>query len=376
MLYWGLMLVRLPRRDGNAQMKLLHVFLSALCSVALSEEAKPDTTAPVLVKPDEIKATLIPEKTTIMLGEPTRLSFLVTNKSNLDLDVIVGGDYENALGRPDSFKVTVVDENQKPVPQPVAEPDFGGMFGPQKLPANGSYAFSLFLPHWATFEKTGSYTIMAERKLELGPYVKGNWDPQQKRTAHLAQAEAKIEVVALDSVKMGQLIEEYGRAFLTNDGGKAGDALSYIHDERTLPFLLKALETNSYSQRFAAIQVLAKYNSDRALDGLKKSMGTTGADFAGRVTRPELGDSLADNIRHGAACALSQSPHPGAIPFLLTQRHDSYYGVRLDVVHALGKMKAEAAVPMLTEMTGDQNEMVSGEARRYLKLFGVESPKK
>src|SRR4051794_7010594 len=68
----------------------------------------------------QIEVKLVPDKATIMLGEPIYLSFIVENNSNLDLQVLVGGDYRNALGRPESFKVTVMGKDGRPVSQPDA----------------------------------------------------------------------------------------------------------------------------------------------------------------------------------------------------------------------------------------------------------------
>ena len=43
-----------------------------------------------------------------MLGEPGYVLFKVTNQSDRNLRIMVGGDYRNRLGRPDSFKIEVV----------------------------------------------------------------------------------------------------------------------------------------------------------------------------------------------------------------------------------------------------------------------------
>lgn len=352
------------------QSKLLGTIIATLaaCALAFSGESKPENGAEkaALVKADEIEVTLVSEKKTIMLGEPVWLSFVVANKTDQEMYVVYGGDYRNALGRPDSFKVSVVDQNQKLVPQPSAGMGMGGRIGPRKIPAKGSYPFGLFLPHWATFETTGTYTITVQRDLEVGLGDAKDWGLHGGNSIPV-RAETKIEIVAPDAEKMGALIEELGRELMTNDLDKAAKALLAIKDERTIPIFLKALETNNYSRRFNAISGLGKYNDDRALDGLKRSMKTTGADLAGTATRRDLEESSAAGLRHTTAAALSTSPHPGALPFLLTQRQDTSDGVRLTVVHALGKMKTAEATALLTEMTGDKSDMVSGEAKRYLR---------
>lgn len=66
----------------------------------------------------EIQTRLVPDRTVIMLGEPIHVSFIVENHSDQDLQMLVGGDYRNGLGRPESFTVTVQGKGNRHVPQP------------------------------------------------------------------------------------------------------------------------------------------------------------------------------------------------------------------------------------------------------------------
>jgi hypothetical protein len=123
-----------------------------------------------------LEVSLVIDKPKIMLGEPVYLSFIVQNESDQDLQVLVGGDYQNSLGRPETFNVTVTKDDGKRVPQPDAGISFGGLSGSQKLPAKGNYVFRLFLPHWAAFEEFGNYRIVAKRTLKLRKYSSNRWD--------------------------------------------------------------------------------------------------------------------------------------------------------------------------------------------------------
>jgi hypothetical protein len=319
----------------------------------------------------QIEVKLMPDKPTIMLGEPVYLSFVVQNNSDQDLQVIIGGDYRNALGRPESFAVTVIGEDGKPVSQPDAGPGMGGLLGPQKIPARGSYTFKLFLLHWATFEKTGSYSIVARRTMRLSRYIPGRWNAKEQTTDMQAQASATVEIVSQDREKMGEVIQDLGTTMLGGNYDKAESAaysLSYIQDERVIPYFIKALATNNYSLKFSALGALAKFNDEAAFQALKRGLETKGEDI-GDTTTKEVANQLADNIRLTAAAALSRSPHPGAIPFLLSKRDDPLEGVRITILHVLGKMRPEEAIPVLQEMTQDKDKRVSDEAIRYLNLF-------
>ena len=326
----------------------------------------------------KIEVSLKMSQPTIMLGEPTYFYYVVKNHSDQDLQVVVGGDYRNGLGRPDSFRISVKSESGENVDQLKTGFGMGGFVGPKKIPAKGEYTFDLFLPHWATFEKPGEYSIEAKRILHVTKFGDEDWHDytnlnfgkpasqaiesiKVKPKEVLVRANSSIKVEPLDQEKMGALISKLGRRMLEEKGEKvhsARRALLAIHDERVIPHFLKALETNNYSQKFGALRALEKFNTDEAFEGLKKGMDT----WPGDVDSP-------GNIRHGAASALARSPHPGAIDFLLTRQNDPYSAVRNTIVQASKKMKREDAFSMLKKMQEDKDERVRGEAHRYFKML-------
>jgi len=318
-----------------------------------------------------IKTTLVPDKSTIMLGEPTKLSFVVENASDQDLQVVVGANFRDAHGRSDRFYVTVTGENGLKVVQPNQGPDLGGMMGVQKLPAKGRYVFRLFIPSWARFEKIGNYSIVVQKTLRVSKFNAAQWNILDKMIDIPSQASTRLTVIAQDKEKLGEIIADLGNRTLTETvtgHDSPIQSLDAIDDERTIPYFVKALSTNSYELRFAAITALAKFNNEAAFQSLKKAM-TTNGDEVGNTASKEVADQVADNLRVAAAYALSKSPYPGAIPYLITRRSDPAYGVRVTVLHVLGKMSPNEAIPILQEMSHDKNKIVSDEAKRYLQLM-------
>jgi len=144
--------------------------------------------------------------------------------------------------------------------------------------------------------------------------------------------------------------------------------LAAIEDERVIPFFNEALDSDSYGLKFAALTALAKFRSDDALRGIKKEMTIQASDMMANGTTEEVAGQLAANLRHAAAVALSNSPHPQAQSLLLSMWKDRYYGVRIDVLHALGKMDTPESLQMLRKMADDANEIVRNEALRYIDL--------
>ena len=305
----------------------------------------------------EIRTRLVPDKTSIMLGEPVHVSFVVENHSHQDLQVLVGGDYRNALGRPESFTVTVQGEGNRHVPQPDAGTGMGGVSGPVPIPAGGNYTFRLFLPHWASLQEVGNYTMVAKRILNLGNHTSDLYDIRTKTTDVQTEASTKLRVVPLDEAKMGNIIDGLGSAMFSkysNESEEATDALDYIQDDRVIPYFVRASETDRYGLKFNALHALSKFDSESAFMALRNGLETEGED---------------NNIYLSAAGALAMSPHPEAIPYLLSKRGHPSEGVRITILHALGEMQPEKTIPILQEMAHDESESVSAEAKRYLELL-------
>ena len=148
----------------------------------------------------------------------------------------------------------------------------------------------------------------------------------------------------------------------------AARALTYIEDERTIPYFVKAFATNNYTQKFTALNALDRFHSDMAFQCLQQGV-ITRAEEIGNTTTKAVAAQLAENIRTTAAQALARSPHPEAIPLLLSRRTDACEGVRITVLHVLGKMASETAIPILKEMLQDSSKLVRDEAKRYFDLL-------
>jgi HEAT repeat protein len=311
-----------------------------------------------------IEVSLLPEKSVIMLGEPIHLSFIVRNLSETDLRFSEGGDYRNRLGRPESYDVRAVRSDGKQVPKPEILFSMGGLVGSLKAPAGGAATRHLFLPHWAPFEETGTYTITCKKTIHFS----GSGALLSGRISVPVQTSVQIEVVGSNQEKMGEIIEKLGAEMLGEDKEMAllaSQSLDYINDERTVTYLVKAVDPGDYSLTLSSLRSLGKYNTDSAIEGIKRGMSVSHTEMR------EAGDrsaaiSLAESVRSAAADALAKSKHPEAIPLLISMRKDDYWAVRLTVVQALGELGTPEAMEILQEMSKDKNENVRGEAIGYL----------
>jgi hypothetical protein len=259
------------------------------------------------------------------------------------------------------------------VEQPKVGFSTGGLIGPKPLPAGETYVFRLFLPHWATFETAGIYTISCQRNLQLLRAGTGSDFAKQPTTDVMTEARARLEVEPRDPAALGRLIQDYGETMLRENGGKDGDeallALAWIDDPRVVSYFRRALSIRSYAIKFAALHVLGKFATDEAFAALQAGMKTKAADLDS--TSSEQAVRTAANLRTAAATALFRCKHPKAREFLLAQRKDEAEGVRITVLHALGTMPPAQAAPLLQEMMNDPSVRVREEAQRYSKSSDV-----
>lgn len=333
--------------------------------------------APVPKEKEEtmgLKASVTPEKKEFMLGEPTYFTFTVENPTDKGWGFDVGGDHRNRLGRPDSFEVTVRGADGKTVLQPDAGQSLGGILTGVKLPTDGTHTFTLFLPHWATFDKPGEYTLTVRRKLSLVPLDLAD-DERRKVKPEVAtlSASAKIVVMKPDAKKFGDLIDTLGVDLLNPERAeRATKMLLLIQDERVIPHFVKLSQLPRVEPRYAACEGLKKFKTGEAFAALKAMTATTGDDLKGSAVNRQLEESSARAVRHVAVSALTDCPHPDALPLVWKAVGDENDSVRLTVLHKAFEVKSAEARKIIEKLTEDADERVRNEAKRYAGLLAKE----
>ena len=307
--------------------------------------------AEVFTSPDGYKfgVELNLQKSSVMLGEPTFVDFEVKNLSDVELGVLWGGDYRNEFGRPESFNVKIIDSKGEVLPKPKLY-NFGGLSGFQKIEVGKTFNFRLYLPHWATLEKTGKYKIEIEKNLVVRKYERDKMKFEVSPQTNTIKLNGEFSVVAADYIKMGEVIDEIGKKVVERDD-TAERLVPFINDFRIIKYLAQAIEKNIWLMRH-----LAKFNDDRALNAI--------------VSRLKDEDQ---ETRRNVSVSLALSVHPKAASYLLQMRFDKFYAIRLDVIHYLGRTKTAESTKLLYEMLNDENKQNSGEAKRYLLERGEKS---
>lgn len=222
---------------------------------------------------------------------------------------------------------------------------------------------------WTIKKDAGDYFMHATLEVEKVQGPRDNSLRAWHGRLELPPVKIPMQAEPIDPSTIDAWIKDLGAKMLSKSGDseEAVRALSLIDDPRVIPWYVKALDTDRYDLKFRALDRLARFNTDEALAALKKGMATRGADIGTRGS-DKMGEQLASNIRHGAAQALARSPHVEAKRLLLTFWNDPDDSVRLDVLHALGRMDTPESLELIKKMTADKSDMVRGEAERYLEL--------
>ena len=325
-------------------------------SSALAQVDKENTEVPVRI-------TLRPDKETIMLGEPLFISFEVTNLSGERLCLGVGGDYRNKFGRPESFKVSVTGEDGTAVPQPEAE-GLGGFVGCASIESGETYTVRLFLSHWATITRTGSYHINVKRGMGFSNYE--SFDVRKQKYSMKADVNARFTVAPADENQMGAIINSLGSVMLDASNPSAAEsaaALAWIHDKRVISYFAEAVREFSDYEFFGltpeslissrAIAVLGTYDDDRAIQALEAVM-----------------NSPCEHTRLDVAESFGESPHKSAIKLLLKMQDDNFWWVRKRVAQGLKGVNTKESLAALHKLLRDENEDVRNAAKETLKSTG------
>ena len=330
----------------------------------LKTAKKPESVKRMLSK---LKVTAAPEQAEMMLGEPIDVTFTIANPTDQNWRVLVGGNDRNRLGRPNSFQVDVVGPDGKAVPQPDSGMDMGGITSSKPLPAKGEYTFRLFLPHWATFAKTGDYTIVIRRKLQVVPDDNNHAFGPNANELDLS-ATTKIKVVAADAGQFGVLIAKLGKLSVDRESPereRATQMLRAIRDPRTVPYYITLSKQPHHEPRMTACQGLADYGTDEAFEALNALTKTPGADLRGSATTVKLEESSAAGVRQSAVYAIGKNPHKDALATLWTFAGDADYAIRITVLHKAAEIETAEATAIIETMTEDANATVRDEAKRY-----------
>ena len=306
----------------------------------------------------EVGVELKPQRESFLLGEPVELVLVFDNRSGTAVELLLSG--EGGRGWPDGFDVSVTGPDGKPAPRPARREEGRGGRANIFLPVrHDGLASTLYLTvplkNWVRPEKPGVYKVSLRRGVVAGPYEgKHSLRPETTKPRAELRLETEFKVVEGGDARVGELVEELGAKMLACDPSFSGAAtrhLAALEDERAVKPLAEAVaKCKTQSVRYPALLGLGRFSTDAAFGALRAAASDADEDF-----------------RALAAQAIAGNKHPKAWALLLSMRNDSYFGVRLLVLHALEQRDTESARRVVWEMTNDKHPSVRDEALRFLQ---------
>ena len=337
------------------------------------------------------RATAKPEQPDLMVGEPGWVFFDVHNDTNVDKRAIVGGDDRNGLGRPDSFKIVVTDDQEKPVTQPSILLDMGGISYPVEIPAKKSTRFKLFIPHWAVISRPGKYRMTIQRELDIVPSESdGGQNAFELKPEKIpVAAETILTIVPADEARFGEMIKTYGPKLLSqnsDDAELANKMLEAIRvpvnwlrpaqtveatnslgvDERAMVFYLKLLDQRNGRRKQTALRFLGRCRSEIALNTMIAALN---------ISDSEIDDVNPAEIRQVAVHSLAtfaegNLSNQRATKEVLSLANHVDVNIRRAVLYFAARVNSEAARAVVELLTRDSDKAVADDARQIQKAAG------
>lgn len=325
--------------------------VASAASSAPPSASAPSTTStstPLSAFGCEVRASLVPDRATIVVGEPVYLTVRLSTSCAQSLAVLDGGDYRNRFGRADSFELRITDARGKPLPVIDAGPSFGGLTGPRTLAVGTDFEKRLLLAHWVSLDAPGRYQIQVRKPLWIGQTMTP--DEGDKITLPLAVT-STLEVRAASPAALGEVIDRLALGLASSTDRAPEEslaALSTMHDTRIVTHFVRLVNGPRMTLRPGGIMGLSPYETDEALAGLVTALD-------------------AEGMRLIAAQSLASSVHPKAWDRLWTLRTDPDANVRLTVLHALATREGPDVLAKIVAFQKDPAEIVAKEAARYEK---------
>jgi hypothetical protein len=304
------------------------------------------------------------DRARFMVSEPVYAT-VVYRGSGTEIEMSWMG--ENALGRPDNYKLTFVQHDGTALPVPSAGPQFGGHSWGAKLAPDHPAHQRLLLPLWVSALVPGHYTVHLEttiRARRAGSTSDADW--VQTPVA----ADVAVDVVADDAAALAKVFTALGdRAVGSNhdDAGEAMRAMQTVGDPRIAPQWARVAAVAEYEHKLDAVWGCEKLTGDAALDVIASVGKTQAADLArAAYTTDDLRVASATMLRVAAAQALAEFASPKAWPPLLAMRGDTSPDVRLEVAVRAARLPHDEARKYLTALAGDPDKRVATEVKRML----------
>lgn len=324
---------------------------------------------PHVIGTQSLGAGFVPNKTTLVWGEPMFATFVVRNLSDESFTFGFGGDYRGS-GRHDRFKIEVTDADGKPLADPHRGFDGGGILMWRTAQAHDSAVETVELATYRTFPGPGEYTVKC--RFDLTP----SWINEGKLKFNVPIVTSyKLTILPREPAHVQRVLDElFERSRKTGSGALTGlvDTICSFGKDVSVPGLSQLITTGDTEHRIAAAGGLGKVTTADSLKVLLDAMNDeqlsvrvavvaalgqfTDAEAVQAVIRA-LSDRE-ESIRTTAANALGKSKTGDAVDALIQRLPESTPAVRAAILRAMGATKSPRVFEILEQSLGSDDDVI------------------
>jgi hypothetical protein len=217
-----------------------------------------------------VDAGFTSDQASVMVGQPFWVSLSLTNSGKSPIVMV-------ASTTPEQFPalVTIIDSLGKVVYSPLQGASFNGLVQYETVdPGTNAAAERTLVTPTAASLHPGTYTIICERSIGLLAGAQG--DPKDATIVDIVDT-FPLVVTRYDRNRMGQVIDQFGQASLSQSGDQAiesVESLLKIDDPRTIPWYAKIIRTPYSDEIKLAIAGVSQYATVDAAQALAPALGT------------------------------------------------------------------------------------------------------
>ncbi len=329
---------------------------------------------PYVIGTQSLEAGFVPNKTTLVSGEPMFVTMVVRNLSDEVFAFGFGADYRGT-GRHGRFKIEAKDAGGNTLADPLAQegrsPDDGGglvmwrtarardvavetvqLATYRTFPGPGEYTVSCrfdLTPHWMNEgNQKFNVPVVTSYKLTILPrepaHVQRVLDELFERSRQTGSAALTELVDTISSFGKGDAVPGFSKLITTGDTEHriaAAAGLGKVTTAESLRVLLQARNDEQLSVRVAVVAALGQFTDKVAVQTLIRALSDA--------------DEL---IRTTAANSLGRSKTGDAVDALIQRLPDSTPAVGAAILRAMGATKSPRVFATLERSLGSEDDLL------------------
>jgi len=301
---------------------------------------------PYRINNQSLKAGFVPNKTTLVWGEPTFVTFTVQNLDEETFTFEFGGDYRGS-GRHERFKIKVTHSDGNLLPDPSRGFHGGGLLTPRVVQGRDVVVETVELADFRSLPGPGEYTVSCRFDLMQHWVMRG--EPEFRVPVETTY---KLTILPREPANVRRVLAElFDQSYRTSGTPlwKLIDTICSFGKEAAVPGLVKMATDGDATHRIAAIRGLGKVTTSHSLDTLLQ------ADQEEQIA-----------VRVAAITALGAFTDPPAVEAAVKALSDPNDLICTTAATALGSMKTDAAIDALIARLPDARPPVGAAVLRAM----------